>query len=283
MMLTVEKFRWREGIKLALPKEHGSWSLALEPVALGLLVAPTAAGAALAGAAVSGFFLRRPLKILSRERDSERWLTARASVFVLTFIAAVGLLLAAKMGGAAKLWPLLPAALAGLAFVWCDRRNEAREGAAEAAGAAAFGLLPAAFGALANWSVPASLALAAVMLVRSVPTVLTVRANLRIKKGRFPFFPEPASLRAKLRMQKGQAVSILPALIAAGAGLILAAWLVSLRLAPWMAALFAAIFAARTVWLLCWRPRLAARTIGSIEATLGGLMVLALAITWRHI
>ena len=161
-----------------------------------------------------------------------------------------------------KLWPLLPAALAGLVFVWCDRRNAAREGAAETAGAVAFGLLPAAFGALANWSVPASLALAAVMLVRSVPTVLTVRANLRIKKGR--------------------AVSILPALIAAGAGLILSAWLVSLRLAPWMAAFFAVVFAARTVWLLCWRPRLTARTIGIIEATLGGLMVLELAGTWKH-
>jgi len=262
MMLTMEKFRWREGLKLALPKEHGSWSLALEPVALGLLVVPTTAGAALVVAAVSGFFLRRPLKILSREQDYERWKTARTSVFALTTIAAVGLLLAAKMGGVGKLWPLLPAAMAGLVFVWCDSRNEAREGAAEAAGAVAFGLLPAAFAALAGWSAPASLALAAIMLVRSVPTVLTVRTNLRIKKG--------------------QAVSILPALLAACAGLALAVWFVSLQLAPWSAIFFAVVFAARTVWLLCWRPRLAARTIGMVEATLGGLMVLALAATWKH-
>jgi hypothetical protein len=156
----------------------------------------------------------------------------------------------------------LPAALAGLVFVWCDSRNEAREGVAEAAGAVAFGLLPAAFGALAGWNGSAALALAAVMLVRSVPTVLAVRANLRIKKG--------------------QAVSILPALLAAGVGLALSAWLVSLRLAPWTAVFFAAVLAARTVWLLCWRPRLAARTIGMVEATLGGLMVLALAATWKH-
>lgn len=262
MMLTMGKFRWREGIKLAFPKEHGSWSLALEPVALGLLVAPTAAGAALAVAAVGGFFLRRPLKIFSREKDYERWKTARTSVFALTTIAAVGLLLAAKMGGVGKLWPLLPAAAAGLVFGWCDRRNEAREGAAEAAGAVAFGLLPAAFGALAGWSAPASLALAAITLVRSVPTVLTVRANLRIKKG--------------------QAISILPAMLAASAGLTLAAWLVTIRLAPWTAVFFAVVFVARTVWLLCWRPRLAARTIGMVEAVLGGLMVLALAGTWKH-
>lgn len=193
MMLTVEKFRWRDGIRLALPKEHGSWSLALEPVALGLLVAPTAAGAALAVAAVSGLFLRRPLKMLSREQDYERWKTARASVFVLAIIAVLGLSLTAKIGGVEKLWPLLPAALAGLVFVWCDSRNEAREGVAEAAGTVAFGLLPATFGALANWSGPASLALAAVMLVRGVPTVLTVRANLRIKKGQAQQFPAAPS------------------------------------------------------------------------------------------
>ena len=56
MTLTREKFHWREVVKLTLPKEHGSWSLALEPVAFGLLVAPSAAGAALALAAGLGFF-----------------------------------------------------------------------------------------------------------------------------------------------------------------------------------------------------------------------------------
>ncbi|HQY06456.1 MAG TPA: YwiC-like family protein, partial [Lacunisphaera sp.] len=45
-----------------LPKEHGSWSLALEPLALGLLLAPSAAGGALLAAALAGFFARRPLK-----------------------------------------------------------------------------------------------------------------------------------------------------------------------------------------------------------------------------
>lgn len=262
MMLSAEKLRWREGIKLALPKEHGSWSLALEPVVLGLLVAPTAAGAALALAAVSGFFLRRPLKMFSCEKNYERWMTARASVFILSAIAVLGLSLAAKMGGWERLWPLLPAVLAGLIFVWCDSRNETRKGAVEAAGAVAFGLLPAAFGTLAGWSGPAALALAAVMLMRSVPTVLTVRTNLRIKKGK--------------------TVSVLPALLAVGVGLVLIAWLASLRLAPWTAVFFAVIFAARAFWLLCWRPRLAARTIGIVEATLGGLMLLTLASTWKH-
>lgn len=261
MMLTMDKFRWREGINLALPKEHGSWSLALEPLALGLLVAPTAAGGALAVAAVAGFFLRRPLKILSREQNYERWKIARDGVLILVTLGTVGLLLAAKLGGVEKLWPLLPSAVAGLVFVWCDRRNEAREGAVEVAGAAAFGMLPATFGTLAGWGGVSALALAAVMLVRSISTVLTVRANVRLRKGK--------------------AAPILPAFLSAGVGLALCGGLVWLRLAPWAAVFFAGVLAARTVWLLAWRPYLSARTVGTIEAALGGAMVLTLAATWK--
>jgi hypothetical protein len=68
-----ESFSVREIIKLILPKEHGSWSLALEPLALGLLAAPSLAGGPLAIAAIAGFFLRRPLKILLREENCGRW------------------------------------------------------------------------------------------------------------------------------------------------------------------------------------------------------------------
>ncbi|MBI4622216.1 MAG: YwiC-like family protein [Verrucomicrobia bacterium] len=50
---------WRE---LVLPKEHGSWAFAFEPIALGLLIAPSAAGGWLAPALASAFFARRPLR-----------------------------------------------------------------------------------------------------------------------------------------------------------------------------------------------------------------------------
>lgn len=262
MTLSIEKMNWREALKLTLPKEHGSWSLALEPVALGMLVSPTAAGLALALAAVAGFFLRRPIKLLFSQKSDPRQPLAAACTVVLALTALSGLLLAARLGASDGLWPLLPAALAGVVFAWCDHHNDAREGAAEVAGAVAFGLLPAAFGALAGWPASASCALAAVALVRSVPTVLTVRANLRIKKGK--------------------PVSVLPALVVAGMGMLLTGWLATLQLAPWVAVLFAMIFAARTIWLLLWRPRLTARTVGIIEAVLGGLMVFTLALTWRE-
>lgn len=261
MNLTVEKISWRAAIQLTLPKEHGSWSLALEPVAFGLLVAPSAAGVGLALSAVSGFFLRRPLKLLLSRKSDLRQPMALVCVTMLTFIALSGLLLAARFGAVGGLWPLLPAALAGLVFVWADSRNEAREGVAEVAGAMAFGLLPAAFAALAGWNVNQSLALTAMSLTRSVPTVLTVRTCLRLAKGKD--------------------FSATPSVVAVVTGIVLMAWLAAQHLAPWIATVFAVIFAVRTMWLLLWRPQITARKIGLTEAVLGGLMVLLLSLTWK--
>jgi hypothetical protein len=251
----------RQAAQLVLPKEHGSWSLALEPVALGLCVAPSVGGVGLAMAAVAVFFLRRPLKLALAAKADPRRPMAVACISILSLLTLTGLFLAVTLGGAEKLWPLLPAALAGTVFAWCDSRNVAREGAAEVAGAVTFGILPAAFASSAGWNLNASLALAAVSLVRGVPTVLCVRTFLRFNKG--------------------QNVTIAPAVTAAVAGCLVVVWLVWLRLAPWTAAVFAMIFAVRTIWLLGWRPRLTPRRVGIVEAVLGTSMVLVLALTWK--
>jgi hypothetical protein len=251
----------RQAAQLVLPKEHGSWSLALEPVALGLCVAPSVGGGALVMAAVAVFFLRRPLKLGLASKVDPRRPMAVACISILSLLALTGLLLAVKISGADKLWPLLPAAMAGTIFAWCDSRNVAREGAAEVAGAVTFGILPAAFATLAGWSLTAALALATVSLVRGVPTVLCVRTLLRFNKG--------------------QSVTIAPAVAVAIAGCLVVAWLVWLRFVPWTAAVFALIFAVRTIWLLGWRPRLTPRRVGIIEAILGTSMVLVLALTWK--
>lgn len=254
----------RQIVRLTLPREHGSWSLALEPLALGLLAAPSAAGVPLAMAALAGFFLRRPLKLVMSSKSDLRRTPALGCVIVLATFAIANLLLAARAGGAPGLWLLIPAALAGMIFAWFDSRGESRQGAAELAGATAFGLLPAAFAALAGWSVIQSVAIAVVMLVRSLPTVLFVRTYLRRHKGR--------------------SVTTAPALIAAGAGFFLTVWLVLLRTAPWPATVFAFLLAARTYWLLNGRNlRIAARTMGMTEMALGAAMVLTLAVTWKSL
>jgi hypothetical protein len=62
---------WRA---IALPDEHGGWGLTAEPVLLGLLVAPSWAGAALAVAAFLAFLVRTPLKLVLVDRWRHRWL-----------------------------------------------------------------------------------------------------------------------------------------------------------------------------------------------------------------
>jgi hypothetical protein len=262
MSTASESSRVSGAIKLILPREHGSWSLALEPLALGMLAAPSKPGIALAAAALSGFFLRRPLRLVLKGKPDPRRSLAFACIAGLGMLALVNLLLIAQSGVSWRLWPLIPAGLAGLMFIWFDSRNEAREGVAEVAGATAFGLLPATFGALAGWSTLASIALAMVMLVRAIPTVMLVRTYLRLNKGRVS--------------------TTIPALLAAGAGLFLAACLVSSGIAPWPVILFALAMTAGTIWLLGWCPRLSAKTVGIAETTFGAAMVLTLAFLWNH-
>ena len=134
--------------------------------------------------------------------------------------------------------------------------------AAEVAGASAFALVPAGVVAFAGWSAPAAFALAAVMLARTVPAVLVVRAFLR---GR-----------------KGERVSLVPPLLLSGAALAAAAALAARGRAPWIAAIACGMLAVRAVALLVWpRPRWRARQLGLIEAAFGVLFVVAVGLAWR--
>src|SRR6478736_3133505 len=72
---------WRA---VVIPSEHGGWGLTAEPALLGLLVAPSIAGGALAVAAFLAFLLRTPLKVVlvdrRRHRELERDRLARRVV-----------------------------------------------------------------------------------------------------------------------------------------------------------------------------------------------------------
>ncbi len=253
---------------LVLPREHGSWSLALEPVALGLLVAPSRGGAWLALAVIAGFFTRRPLKLavtLPRSDPRRRATIGWMLLFATTALAGLLLSTAPSLWRNTPhptwtaLWPLLLATPFGAAFLWFDLRGEMREAEAEIAGSAAFALVPAAFATLAGWSAAPALSLAGLMLARSVPTVLTVRAYLRLAKGK------PATA--------------LPALACAGGALIAVVALATRGLVPGTAAALALLLVARTAWLLSPRaPTWSARRAGITEAILGAVFVAALAL-----
>lgn len=235
---------------VVLPKEHGSWSLAFEPVALGLLAAPSPGGGWLAIAVTAAFFARRPLRIACRDADANRRATARAALGVCAFVAVAAFGAAMAVAGLAWIGWLAPTAVAGAVFLSFDLRNAGRAGLAEVTGAAAFGFLPAAFAVLAGWSAFSALALAAVMLGRAVPTVLGVRAFLRASKTGV--------------WRPG------PALAAAGVALIIGIFLEQAELVPGTWVVLLALLAIRTATLLVFpRPVLRPRTLGMMEAIAG--------------
>ncbi len=249
---------WRD---IVLPKEHGSWSLAFEPVALGLLVAPSPAGACLAVAVAGGFFARRPLRLLWRETNPGRRAAAGQALALCSTVAAAGLVGAIAGAGVAWLPWLTPAVVAGGIFLRFDLRLAGRDEAAEVAGSAAFAWLPAVFVILGGGSPAAAVALAALMLGRAVPAVLAVRAALRgAKTGEW---------------------RVRPAVIAAFVAWSAAFSFAYRGLAPWSAVGLLALLVAGTVGLLVTpRPVVRARTLGMAEGIAGLAFVLIVAATW---
>jgi hypothetical protein len=110
-----------------------------------------------------------------------------------------------------------------------------------------------------GWSLLNSLALWAALGLRSVPSVLYVRARIRLDRGRNPSIVWPV-------------VAHVLALVAAIA-------LVSVDLLPALAIIAYAVLLARAVWFLSpQRPMIQIKTIGFIELGAGLFLVVTLAI-----
>ncbi len=164
---------------VALPTEHGGWSLTLEPVALGLIVAPSAAGFLLGVAALLAFLLRAPLRVVlvdaRRSRRLPRTRTAARLAVAEAVVLGAVLFGAAVLADAAFWVPLVLAApfvVVALAF---DAASRSRRAPAEIAGsvgiaavAAAIALAAGEPGSLASglWLIAAGRAVAAIAFVR---------------------------------------------------------------------------------------------------------------------
>ena len=171
---------------IALPVEHGGWSLLLEPVALGLLLAPSPAGILISVAAVGLFLARHPYKLAVRDwqagRRGRRALLAQRFALLYLSVALLAGSLAVKTGGIAFLLPLtfaVPFALVQLAL---DSVGRSRSLIAELAGAAATGSLATAVALGGGWPRATALTLWVIMAARSVPTILYLRARLRLMR-----------------------------------------------------------------------------------------------------
>lgn len=244
-----------------MPREHGSWSLALEPVALGLALAPSLAGGYLAAATFTAFLARRPLKLALNEPLPVRRAAARQALAVLgAASAALAGLAFATAQNDFVLW-LLPAAVLGAIFLWFDLRKAGREQAAEICGSAAFATLTGAIVAAGGFSTKAILVANFLMLARAVPTVVFVRTIIRGNK--------TGTLRPFAALSAALVVTLL------------AAWLVAGGFAAtWTLVPVALLFARAVFFLTGKRHVVRARALGIQELVAGILYVAMLAVTW---
>lgn len=247
------------GSSVFLPKEHGSWSLALEPVLFGLLVAPSLAGGALAASAAAAFFLRRPAKAVWRAPTRAAW----TAVALLGCCAIAGLGKSILLAGWAPLLFLLPALPLAALFLHWDRQNESRATHAELAACGIFALLPAVMAAQAGRPLSIAVTLSAIMLARSLPTVLIIRTYLRRRKGS-PAGPTPAVLTTLIT------IGMISALALVGH-------------APWAAVVLVLIAALRLGLLVpAWQPDWPAKRLGIAEAVFGLAYVLLIAAAFHQ-
>ena len=165
---------------VAMPTEHGGWSLTLEPVLLGLLVASSWPGFALGAAAMLAFLARTPLKLVLVDAWRRRWLartTVAARVAAVELVVLVALVVAAALAADARFWwPLLAAAPLVAVELWFDMRSRSRRLLPELAGTVGIGSVAAVIAladgaetslALGLWVVVAARAAAAIPYART--------------------------------------------------------------------------------------------------------------------
>ncbi len=249
---------------VAIPTEHGGWSLTLEPATLGLLVAWSPAGGALAAAALLAFVARTPLKIVLIDRWRGRHL--ERSALAKRLLAAELILLGALVVVAVVTarhsfwWPLAIAAPLILIELWHDMRSRSRRLLPELAGTVGIGSVAAAIALAGGAASGVAAGLWLVIGARSLAAIFFVRVQLLRFKGHDHrlWASDLAQLAAVVAVIGGWRAGIVPGVaVAAVAGL--------------------AIFELVAVR----RPPQKAVTIGSQQVVLGLTLVLVTALGVR--
>jgi len=173
---------------VALPSEHGGWGLTLEPGLLGLLIAPSAAGACLAAGAMVAFVARTPVRIVLVDRRRGRWLPRTA---LARRVATVELAVLAGLVGVAvalaEPWFWVPAVIAApliLVESWFEVRSRGRRLVPELAGAVGVCSVSAMIVLADGGRARLAAALWMVLAGRTVTSIPHVRAQIARLHGR---------------------------------------------------------------------------------------------------
>lgn len=177
---------WRQ---VAVPSEHGGWSLTAEPVLLGLIVAWSWSGLALGLAAMLAFVARTPLKVVLVDRWRSRWLDrsrvaariAGVEIAVMVVLGAWGAM------GAASGWFWVPLAFAAPLVgveLWFDMRSRSRRLIPELAGTVGIGSIVAAIVLAAGEPAVLAVGLWVVVLGRAAAAIPYARTQVFRAHGR---------------------------------------------------------------------------------------------------
>lgn len=180
---------------ILLPPEHGGWSFLLEPIVLALLVAPSWRGAAVGAATSAVFLARQPLRRLLRNARGE---TGGIALVAATceILTAAAFLVASIHDSSAHLVPLVVVMPLAVWQIVCDARNESRAAVAELLAPIALAAAAPSIAIAGGWSVADAGILWFLIVARSIPTVLYVRARLRGEKRMLPVVAHLVALLA---------------------------------------------------------------------------------------
>lgn len=257
----VSSVRWQS---VALPTEHGGWSFIGEPLLLGLLVAPSWGGFALAIAAMGVFLLRQPMKLFVKDVRSNRRVprTVLALRFALIYgaiTAVAGIVALLFLPSIVVALPMLLAMPLVAVQALYELRNQGRHVIAEIAGATATGAIASAIVMMQGWALLPALGLWLAVAVKGVTAVMYVRSRLRLERN------APAGVTLTITAH-----------IVGLALLSLAAFYAFL---PWTAPLAMLVLTARALHGLSpWRVSRPAKVIGVQEVIFGVVYVLLVAL-----
>ncbi len=249
---------------LAIPNEHGGWGLTLEPVILGLLVAPSPAGWGLGLLALASFFARHPTKLaLADLRRGHVYPRTRAALFFALLyggLALAGLLLAWFTGDRAFVLPLAAAAPLVALQVAYDALGKGRTLIGELSGSLAMGAVATAIILAAGGGAAMAWGAWLVLAMRGLVAIRYARAQVRRAHGR------PVS----------KISTFATAVLAVFVLFLGAAWGVS----PWLGMWAVLALAVYAVYMLE-RPPVSARHVGWSQMFFGWLVALMTALGIR--
>ncbi|NKQ35184.1 MAG: YwiC-like family protein [Chloroflexi bacterium] len=213
---------------IAIPAEHGGWGMVLEPILLGLLVVPSVTGLFLALAILASFLARTPMKIVWKDTQRGRRYTrtkAAAQVLLLySSLVIIGFTGAILVGGIQPILPLLLVAPLIILQIWFDLFSTGRKMLPELMGPVALAAVAGGMALAAGWSWPQALALWAIPVLRAIPSILYVRARLRLEKNK-PVSTLPANTAHFAAFATGMALArggLIPLLATAALFILLA-------------------------------------------------------------